>query len=165
MRPTTETINAARRELHVLAGARTTDHYEPSARTIALGAMAATAINGMGVGGYRSALAGLKRSLNPGHYEHSYPGLRDCVGRTVWEQINASGWAGRGEVRYANVLKAMAILERMVALDHYHREVAPQWVDAEKIHYADNSIVQYQVDRDGNRRHRTLVGPGGDICY
>jgi hypothetical protein len=79
----------------------------------------------------------------------------------------------RWEVTYDHV-EAMrraqrAYNERM----HYRREVAPMWrPDTEYagnesgvVHYADNSTVQYEIDKDGNRRHRTIIAPGGDACF
>lgn len=60
-----------------------------------------------------------------------------------------------------------------VARMHYRREIAPGWrPDVERtgnasgvIHYADNSTVQCEIDKDGNRRSRTIIAAGGDACF
>lgn len=161
MKVSKEAIREARREIYLLGSASTTEHHEPSARTIALAALGIAGMNGTSAPrGFQSAVYLLNR------VSHGWgPSTRELVQRTIWRQTSGTSWTGVGTHRYENVEKAAELLERAASLLHFHQEVAPGWVDGKKIYYADNSIVQMQVDRDGNRRSITLVGPGGDVCY
>lgn len=66
----------------------------------------------------------------------------------------------RAQMRYAEIM-------------HYRREVEPEWrPDVEyagnaegRVYYADNSVVVYQINKYGKRRHVTEVAPGGDACF
>jgi len=54
---------------------------------------------------------------------------------------------------------------RYLRFHHYVTEVAPGWTKVRDIHFADNSIEQEQVDRNGNTRRVMIDGPHGDICF
>ncbi|MFG2847460.1 hypothetical protein ACGF12_30470 [Kitasatospora sp. NPDC048296] len=55
--------------------------------------------------------------------------------------------------------------DRMRELHHYFTETEPQWRNTQVIHYADNSVVQEQVNKHGRRREITLTPPHGDVCF
>lgn len=54
---------------------------------------------------------------------------------------------------------------RIRALWHYVSEVMPEWQAERTVNYADNSTERYEVNRYGERRVVTLVGPSGDACF
>lgn len=65
----------------------------------------------------------------------------------------------------ADHIEAMRVAQaRYRAILHHFREVAPGWTKVGEIHYADNSIVEKQQDKDGRVRYVTLVHPHGDVC-
>jgi len=75
-------------------------------------------------------------------------------------------WSGVREVTFEEWLAARPLLARYKRFCHYVREVRPEWRnDGGPIYYADNSVEQPEVDKDGNRRSRMLVAPHGDLCY
>jgi predicted DNA-binding protein len=47
----------------------------------------------------------------------------------------------------------------------YCREVAPQWVEVERIYFADNSIEAVQRASDGRERRVMVAPPSGDRCF
>lgn len=61
--------------------------------------------------------------------------------------------------------------QRYMQLVHYLREVEPEWrpdtsVSATgEIHWADNSVELYEINKYGGKRRRTLLAPGGDACF
>ena len=46
----------------------------------------------------------------------------------------------------------------------YLRQVAPQWRTIETIPYADNSVEEKQIDKNGNIRYVMITPPSGDLC-
>ena len=48
---------------------------------------------------------------------------------------------------------------------HFMTEVAPQWVEVQRIHYADNSVVSVQQNFAGDCRRVMVTAPSGDICF
>lgn len=44
-------------------------------------------------------------------------------------------------------------------------EVAREWRCKETIYWADNSVEEIWIDRDGNTRTVMVIGPHGDACY
>jgi hypothetical protein len=59
----------------------------------------------------------------------------------------------------------VAYTRRYKRFRHYLTEVRPQWREVDRIHYMDNSVEVVEEDKDGNRRTRMPVAPGGDICF
>ncbi len=44
-------------------------------------------------------------------------------------------------------------------------EVARKWRCKETIYWADNSVEEIWIDRDGNTKTVLVIGPHGDACY
>lgn len=63
-------------------------------------------------------------------------------------------------------LKAvMRLLGRYKAVAHYFTEIEPGWKVVSTIPYMDNSVVEVQEDKRGNRRRVTVKPPSGDACF
>lgn len=75
------------------------------------------------------------------------------------------------EVTYDHIKAMRAAQVRYNAHLHYVTEDEPQWrpdtsVSATgEVHYADNSIELHEIDKDGNKRHRMIRYPSGDVCF
>lgn len=77
------------------------------------------------------------------------------------------GWKITGDHLAAMRRAQRAYAERL----HYRREIAPEWKPdmsvspTGEVHYADNSVELHEVNRDGEKRRRTVVAPHGDACF
>lgn len=56
-------------------------------------------------------------------------------------------------------------LTRFKEIVHYLREVEPEWVKGEEIHYMDNSVERHDTDKYGNTRRVIVKSPSGDLCF
>lgn len=77
-------------------------------------------------------------------------------------------WAHTDKSLFGDVAtfeRVAALSKRYHAFVRYCREVAPQWVEVDRIHWADNSIEAVQVDKDGNQRRVMVAAPSGDRCF
>lgn len=108
---------------------------------------------------FRSRLSAL--SIVQGE-ESDYCGFTQSYIRYRIEQHVGSPWWKDCKETYWAVAR---LYQRWKRYCHYVREVKPEWRDTRQIHYMDNSLVQEQVDKDGNYREVELVGPGGDACF
>lgn len=55
--------------------------------------------------------------------------------------------------------------QRHERFKHHMEEIAPDWVEVNRIHYADNSIEAVQENKNGDRRQVMVEAPHGDVCY
>lgn len=73
-------------------------------------------------------------------------------------------WSHR-EMDFATWKLAARLAHRYQRFCHYVTDVAPQWQEERKIHFADNSVESVQVSKDGRRRQVMDDGPHGDVCF
>lgn len=66
---------------------------------------------------------------------------------------------------HAEWIAAARVLERYQRFYRHVTEVAPGWVDGERVHYMDNSVEVVQTARDGRTRRVQVVAPHGDVCF
>ncbi len=57
--------------------------------------------------------------------------------------------------------KLLARYKRLLAFV----EAQMQWVEVNRIHWADNSIDVVERNQFGQERTRMILAPGGDACY
>lgn len=80
-------------------------------------------------------------------------------------------WRGDYTFTPAQVEAMGRALSRYRSILRYYREVVPEWRPDPSIgtngmiHYADNSSVLHEIDKDGNKRHRMIDYPSGDACF
>lgn len=68
---------------------------------------------------------------------------------------------GEDETLFYDVIN---LYKRFLPYWTYLKEVAPEWKVIEEIHFADNSIEEKQVDKNGNVRWVMTKQPSGDVC-
>lgn len=88
--------------------------------------------------------------------------LRD--GGDEWRAYRVSGDWPKWELTNENYDAMVSAAKRYRAILHYFREIEPEWTYVETIHYADNSTMVYEINRNGQMRSHMTVSPHGDIC-
>ncbi len=62
--------------------------------------------------------------------------------------------------------KLCRLASRYIRFVRWMREDRHAWQQIREIHYADNSVAVVERSRlTGENRYRTVVWPGGDVCY
>lgn len=90
---------------------------------------------------------------------HRRPLTRVCT-KSPYEFFHGKDLVTRTE--YEKIMKLIARYQRF---RNYVEEIAPEWRTIDTIYWADNSIEDIQVNKYGERRKVTRVGPWGDVCF
>ena len=102
-------------------------------------------------------------SRTPDNFYLRDPRDKTGPGATYWIRKGLNGRdAGLTD---AEVLRLGELAARYRRLVHLAREVWPHWEAVGRVHYADNSIEEEQVARDGRTRRVMVLAPGGDRCF
>lgn len=101
--------------------------------------------------------------------EHLHLGYRDNDRGYDYHLIDwFTGW----KVTSEHLTAMRRAHRRYMEILTYYREPEPEWrPDTERgdsqglIHWADNSVELHEINKYGQRRHRYVIAPHGDVCF
>jgi hypothetical protein len=111
-----------------------------------------------------------QKMIRRGAWGNSAPGPREME-RVSIPYSGSGDWQGDHYFTPDQVAAMGRALSRYREILRHYREIEPEWrpdtsvSSTGEIYYADNSVELHEINKYGERRHRMVTAPSGDICF